>query len=184
MKTTPLTLARFVFILGLGFLSNPIFPWHASEALAESFNAKPGAWEMTYTGLSSGMMMPPEVLAKMPPEQRARIEQSMHARSATPGTHATKSCITKEDLDQNRIIKEEAEDEPGCTTKVLSKSSSKMVLERACPSPRAYTSRMAMEAKTPETLVASIDMDRAGSGKTHIDIKGRWLGTSCAGIAD
>lgn len=139
---------------------------------------------MTYTGLSSGMIMPPEVLAKMPPEQRARIEQSMQARSANPSTHATKSGITKEDLDQNRIIKEEEEDEPGCTTKVLSKSSSKMLLERSCPSPRAYTSRMAMEAKTPEALVARIDMDRAGSDKTHIDIKGRWFGTSCAGIAD
>ncbi len=184
MNRTTSTLGRFVFLLALGLLSNPILPWLTPEAHAESFNAKPGTWEMTYSGLSTGTMIPPEVLAKMPPEQRARIEQSMQARSGKPGTHTTKSCITKEDLDQNRIIKEEEEDEPGCTTKVLSRSSGKMVLERACPPPRASTSRMAMEAKTPETLVASIDMDRAGSGKVRIDIKGRWLGASCAGIAD
>lgn len=140
---------------------------------------------MTNTGLSTGTMIPPDVLAKMPPEQRARIEQSMPALSGKPGTHATKSCITKEDLDQNRIIKEEEEeDESGCATKVVSKSSSKMVLERSCPPPHASTSRLAMETKTSETLVASIDIDRVGSGKMHIDIKGRWLGASCAGIAD
>jgi hypothetical protein len=33
--------------------------------------------------------------------------------------------------------------------------------------------------------VASIDMVHAGaSGKVHIDLKGRWLGASCAGIKD
>ncbi len=184
MHRTTARFDRVLFALALGLLSSPILPWLTSEAQADSFNAKPGAWEMTFAGLATGTMIPPDVLAKMPPEQRARIEQSMQARSGKPGTHATKSCITKEDLDQNRILKEEAEDEPGCATKVISKSSSKMVLERSCPPPHASTSRMAMETTTPESIVASIDTDRAGSGNAHIDIKGRWLGASCAGIAD
>ena len=179
------TLARFVCLLALGLLTNLPLLWPTPKAQAESFNAKPGAWEMTFSGLSTGTMIPPDVLAKMPPEQRARIEQSMQARSGKPGSRSTKSCITKEDLDQNRIIKEEEdEDEPGCATKVVSKSPRKMVLERSCPSPRPSISRMTMEAKTPETLAATIDMDRAGSGTVHIDIQGRWLGTSCAGNAD
>ncbi len=41
-----------------------------------------------------------------------------------------------------------------------------------------------LEAKTPETIVGSIDLTRAGSGKVHVDIKGRWLGASCAEIKD
>lgn len=52
------------------------------------------------------------------------------------------------------------------------------------PAPRASTSQMTMEAKTPETIIGSIDMTRAGSGKVHVDIKGRWLGASCAEIKD
>ena len=177
-------LAQFVCLLALGLLTNLPLLWPTPKAQAESFNAKPGAWEMTFTGLSTGTMIPPDVLAKMPPEQRARIEQSMNTRSGKPATHSSKTCVTKEDLDQNRIIKEEDEDEPGCATKVVSKSSRKMILERSCPSPRPSTSRITMEAKTPETLAATIDMDRTGSGTVHIEIQGRWLGTSCAGIAD
>ena len=70
--------------------------------------------------------------------------------------------MTKEDLDQNRIIKgEEDEEQPECATKVLSKSPGKLVLERSCPPPRASVTHMTMEAQTPETIVASIDMERA-----------------------
>ena len=184
MNSTTSTLGRFTFALVLGLMASTILPGMAPETQADSFNAKPGAWEMTFTGVPTGMMIPPDALAKMPPEQRARLEQSMQARSGKANTHVHKSCITKEDLDQNRIIKEEDEDEPGCTTTVVSKSSSKLVLERSCPAPHATTSRMAMETKTPESIVASMDTERAGAGKVHIDIKGRWLGASCAGIAD
>ncbi len=89
------TLARFVCLLALGLLTNLPLLWPTPKAQAESFNAKPGAWEMTFSGLSTGTMIPPDVLAKMPPEQRARIEQSMQARSGKPGSRSTKSCITK-----------------------------------------------------------------------------------------
>ena len=159
----------------------------ATSAIAESFNAKPGAWEMSTTTLTSGLLIPPDMLAKMPPEQRAKFEQSMRARSEKPMTHTSKSCVTQEDLDQNRIIKEEEEKKEGglqCASKVISKSSSTLVIERTCPAPRASTAKMMMEAKTPESIVGTIDMTRAESGKVHVDIKGRWLGASCAGITD
>ena len=174
-----------VMLIILETVSDPLIPGMATPALADSFNAKPGAWEMSVTTLASGSLIPPDVLAKLPPEQRAKIEQSMQARSGKPMTHASKECVTQEDLDQNRMIKEEnEEDGPQCTTTVISKSSSKLVIERTCPAPRASTSQMAMEAKTPETIVGSIDMTRAGSGKVHVDIKGHWLGASCAEIKD
>jgi hypothetical protein len=44
---------------------------------------------------------------------------------------------------------------------------------------------MTIEAKTSENLVASIDMAQGGaSGKVHVDMKGHWLGASCAGIKE
>lgn len=110
---------------------------------------------MSLTTLTSGSLIPPDLLAKMPPEQRAKIEQSMQARSGKPMTHASEECVTQEDLDQDRMIKEENEKNgPQCMTKVISKSSSKLVIERTCPAPRASTSQMTMEAKTPESIVA------------------------------
>lgn len=98
-------------------------------------------------------------------------------------THASKECVTQQDLGHNCMIKEEREDGGlQCKTQVISKSSSKLVTERACPAPRASISQMAMEAKIHESIVGSIDMTGAGSGKVHVDIQGRWLSARCAEI--
>jgi Protein of unknown function (DUF3617) len=171
----------------LGLLPSSLVLTLPSDAVAESLNAKLGAWEITSTSTSSGTLIPPDVLATMPPERRAQIEASMKARSGKPQSFTTKECLTKEDLDLNRVIKEgEEEEEEGlqCTTKVISRSASKLVMERTCPAPRPSTSHSTFEAKTPESLTGNIDITRPGSGKVHVDIKGRWLGASCAGIED
>lgn len=153
------------------------------SALADSFNAKAGAWEMTTTTLTAGMPVPAEALAKMPPEQRARIEKAMQARAGRPGTHVTKSCVTKKDLDQDRVIK--SDDEGKCRKKIVSKSASKIVFEQTCAAPHASTSTVMIEARTPESIVASMDMVQGSAGgKVHVDIRGRWLGASCAGISE
>jgi hypothetical protein len=152
-------------------------------ALASSFNAKPGAWEITTTTLTQGMMIPAEALANMPPAQRARIENSMQARSGKPSTHVTKSCVTKADLDQDRVLK--SDDEEHCKKKIISKSASKIVYEQTCPAPDASRTTVKVEASTPESIAATMDMVQGGGdGKIHVDIKGRWLGASCAGIKD
>jgi len=151
------------------------------HALADSLNAKAGAWEMTTTTLSKGMPVPADSLAKMPPEQRAKIEKAIQARAGKLVTHVTKKCLTQADLDQDRVIK--SDDEGQCKRKIISKSASKIVLEQTCAAPRASTSTMMIEARTPENIVSSIDIVQGdASGKIHVDIKGRWLGTSCAGI--
>lgn len=185
MNSMTSTLGRCVYLLALGLLSNPALLWLTPEAQAESFNAKPGAWEMTFTTQSSGTLIPPDVLAAMPPEQRAKVEQSMQARSGKPKTHTVKTCLTKEDLDQHRIIKENEDgNEPGCKTTVVSKSSTKLVLERTCPSPHASTSHMTVEAQTTESLTGSMDTDRPRAGNVHLDFKSRWIGANCTGIAE
>ena len=133
-------------------------PVMAPCALADSFNLKTGAWKMTHTSVITGMLIPPDVLAKMPPERRAKLEQAMQARSGQSKIRTSKSCIIQRDLDQNRLIKEESEGEdPQCTTKVLSKSSRRLVIERACLAPHASPSQMTVEATTPETVMASIE---------------------------
>lgn len=156
------------------------------DAHAESFNVKPGAWEMTVTTITSGMKLSPELSAKMTPAQRAQMEQMMKAREGKPHTMTARSCITKDDLSQDRIIKEmEDEDEDTavqCKVKVLSKSSSKLVLDQLCPGPPSATTHFTVDAKTTESIVAIGDRSEAGSGKSHIDIKGKWLSASCDGI--
>lgn len=192
MLKMTVALTTFGIALAAGLALDLFIPALVPSAQADSFNAKLGLWEITTTSTSSGTLIPPDVLAKMKPEIRAQMEATMKSRAGKPRTHSTRECLTKEDLDQNLIIKqeeEEADDEAEvgdsqCKTTVVSKSSSKLILERACTGSHPSTSRSSFEAKNPEALVGSVDMVRPGSGKVHVDIKGRWLGTSCAGIED
>ena len=124
-------LSGAVILTVVGLIPNSFIPRMTSFALADSLNAKPGAWYISITTQTDGSLIPPDLLAKMPPEQRAKFEQSMQARSGKPMTHNSKECVTQEDLDQDRMLKEQQEDSDlQCTTRVVSKSSSKLVIER------------------------------------------------------
>src|SRR5579859_3291341 len=150
--------------------------------LAASFNVKPGAWQMSMSTLLVGNPLPPEALASMPPEKRAKVEEAMKARAGKPVTISHKACVSQEDLDQDRIIRSDRNDSQ-CTRKVLSKSATRLVMEQTCPEPHASTTQMTIEAKTPETLAANIVRVRGdGKGKVVADVKGFWLGPDCAGI--
>ena len=169
------------FALGLVPLQGPqlISP---PCVFADSFNVKTGAWELTFTSKTSGIMLPPEMLERMPPERRAKLEEAMKARSGQPKTRVKKGCITQKDLDQNNFIKAEGEGETACAVKVLSKSPTKLVMERICPAAESNY-KISIDVKTPENVEGTID-GSAGEGKMHTDLKGRWLGTSCEGIKD
>lgn len=173
---------------GVGLILVLCIPAVALDARAESLNVKPGVWEMTVIAVASGMKLSPETAANMPPAQRVQMEQMMKAREGKPHTMTVPSCVTKEDVLQDRIIKEmEDEDddaEVNCKIKVISKSSSKLVIDQICPGPPASTGHLTIEAKTPESLVATGDRNLKGSGKAHLDIKGKWLRASCEGIEE
>ena len=188
MRKAQKTLEYQLATLGVGLILGLCIPMLALDARAESLNVKPGAWEMTVTTVASGMKLSPETAANMTPAQRVQTEQMMNAREGKPHTMTVASCVTKEDVSQDRIIKEmEDEDddaEVNCKVKVISKSSSKLVIDQICPGPPASTGHLTIEAKTPESLVATGDRNLKGSGKTHMDIKGKWLRASCEGIEE
>lgn len=149
---------------------------------AESFDIKTGAWEVTTTTTIEGMLIPKEVLAKMPPEQRAKFEQQMKSRAAKPDTDTEHSCITKEELDRNEILKSE---NPQCTRNVISNSGRKLEVEETCPPPQATKTHFKLEAKSPENYVGTIDVVQRDGGKVHVDMTGRWLSAVCKkGIDD
>ena len=187
MHKTSGVIGQVLAVVGSGLILDLCTPEMAPSAPTESFNVKPGAWEMTVTTVASGMKLSQEMAAKMTPMQRAQMEQMMKAREGKPHTLAAPSCLTKEDVAHDRIIKEmEEEDEEAvaCKVKLLSKSSSKLVLDQICPGPPASTTHLTIEAKTTDRIVAIGDRDQQGSGKAHMEITGKWLGASCEGIEE
>ena len=153
---------------------------------ADTFNIKPGSWELTVTSVTSGMKLSPEMAAKLTPQQRTQMEQMLKARQGKPHTTTIHSCLTKNDIAQDRIIKEmEDEDDDGavhCKVTVISKSSSKLILDTKCPAPTASTTHFTIEAKTPDTIEATGEREQQGSGKSRMTIKGRWVGASCLDV--
>ena len=143
-------LASSVVMMVLGLTPGPIIPLMTSCALADSLIAKPGAWEVTTTTLMSGMPIPPDALAQMPPDKRARLEAAMQARAGKSTTHVHTSCVTQNDLDEDRLIKSDDEDQ--CTQKIIANSAIRRVIEKTCPAPHTSTSQMTMEVKTPRKL--------------------------------
>lgn len=148
---------------------------------ADSFNVKTGAWEITTTTTSTGSVLPAEALAKMPPEQRAKIEQAMQARSGKPTTRVDKHCVAQKDLDEDRLF--ESTNDSHCTRRVVTKSATRIVLEQTCAAPQASKATITIEAQSPDSFTTTVDMARTGGDwKMHLDSRGRWLGASCAGI--
>jgi hypothetical protein len=188
MNTNWRTLAHVITRAGILVTLNTLLLTPMLGAHAESFNIRPGAWDMTVTTVASGMKLSPELSARMTAAQRAQMEQMIKSREGKPHTMTAQSCITKEDLSQDRIIKEiEDEDEDTavqCKVKVLSKSSSKLVLDQLCPGPPSSTTHFTIEAETTKSIVAIGDRSETGSGKSHIDIKGNWLRASCDGLEE
>jgi hypothetical protein len=100
------------------------------------------------------------------------MEQMMKAREGKPHTTTLQSCLTKDDVSQDRIIKEmEDEDDDSevhCKVKVISKPSSRLVMDKMCPGPSPSTTHFTIEAKTTVSLVAIGDRNQQGSGTSHI----------------
>jgi hypothetical protein len=140
---------------------------------AQTFEAKPGAWENSVT--MSGLAIPPEVLAKMPPDRRAIVEQQMSANGGQ--TTVRKMCVTKDDMEKGFMQSPNS----SCTVETVSKTSTKLLMKTTCTAPVSSTGTMSWEAKSPESVVGNIDQETGGR-KVHINIVGKWLGASCEGI--
>jgi hypothetical protein len=97
-------------VVGLGLILDLCLLGIMPSAQAESLNLKPGAWETTGTTTSSGSKIPPHLADKFTPEQRAKMEETFKARDGKPMTTIEQSCITKEVLSHDRIIKDEDND--------------------------------------------------------------------------
>ncbi len=152
----------------------------AAPALAaQPFAARPGAWEMTITSTFSGDPLPPEALAKVPPEKREMVQKMIAERAGKPNTATRETCVTTEDLKRDSFLRNE---NFKCTNQVVSRSPTRIVTKQTCAGPPASTGTMTFEAKTPESVVGTIDHDR-DLGKVHVEIAGRWLSASCDGVS-
>ncbi len=106
-------------LLGLVLLLSAAV-WAADKI--QPLNVKTGLWETTRTTTTSGQMpIPPELLARLTPEQRAKMEERMKANSAEKTRASTsKSCMTKEKLEKAPF----SDEQKNCTRTIVRSTSS------------------------------------------------------------
>jgi hypothetical protein len=160
----------------------------AAHAGPITLNVRPGLWEMTVSGQSSGMPpIPAEVLARMTPEQRAKFQAAIAARMAGGDKpHVYKSCITQTTL-QRGFDTGESSAQRKCTQTVLSSSASAMDGREECTGGRARVSgHFHFTAPDPMTVNGAIEL-AINNGSHTMTMKqvihAKWVGTDCGQYA-
>jgi Protein of unknown function (DUF3617) len=145
---------------------------------------KPGLWEMTSDMQHNGAPpIPPEVLAKMTPEQRQKLEQAMQG-DAAPQHRVDQHCVTAEDI-KNGFDRMDQMSRGQCTRKVTTSSATVHEGTFTCTGQRKSSGSYRFEAKSPEQVVATWTMTMTGGGNTMTmknDMKGKWLAAECGDV--
>jgi len=165
-------------------LSSSAF-WAADKL--QPLDIKMGLWETSMTHSTAGMpqmpQIPPEALAKLTPEQRARMEEMMKNRTGAPGTTTMKSCITREKLEKNLAFRD---DRPQCTRTLVSSSSSGFEMKMHCGEKDSTSDgTFKLDVINSESVKGAFHMVVSGGDHSmNIDntFTGRYLGPACGDV--
>jgi hypothetical protein len=150
----------------------------------QPLDLKAGLWETTLTVQTSGVPpMSPEVLAKLTPEQRAKIEAKAKAAAGEgPKTTVKRSCL--EDRDVNKpFTLVFGGDGRGCKQTVAGSSATKREIRVECSNSSVKGSgTIQMEAIAPGNLKVTSQWSTT-DGKRTMKITStataKWLGPIC-----
>jgi hypothetical protein len=152
-------------------------------------NVKTGEWEYSVTMKMAGMpqmpqqmpQIPADQLAKLPPDQRAKIEAALKNAGNMAGGKPmiNRHCVKKDDLthfNPTGMAK-------SCKMTVTDSSGSKFEGKVVCDDPdNKTTSTVVAEALSPESMKFS--MVSSGTANGHpmnmtVNGTGKWLGEAC-----
>jgi hypothetical protein len=138
-------------------------------------NLKPGLWETTTVQERSGMpSIPPETLARMPPEQRARIEAMT---SSKPAATTTQSCRVEKDLKPFTDGGNQS-----CKQTIVTSTGTKQEVKMECDK---GTGTVTVEAKDSEHVNGLVTMHMGSNGRNmdmKITITAKWISSSCGDV--
>lgn len=155
--------------------SGPIIP----------LNVKTGSWQnQTTVSLSGSLGIPPDVAAKLTPEQRARYEAAMSAMgSEAPHQYTSKGCLTQQDLttDPYKSLNRN-NDKIQCTGAIVNSTSSDLELHETCTGEGEMDFHIKIHAVDSEHATGVGDGTVTVGGRTmksHYTMDMNWLGPTC-----
>lgn len=145
-------------------------------------NAKPGLWEVTTVTERSGMPpIPADALAKMPPEQRARIEAQFKGMS-TPQTTTKQSCFTQEDVAKGFGWNNT---EKSCRQTIVTATGSRQEVKWECEGQQKGSGSIKIEAPDTSHVNAQIDITMGSNGHVmnmKVSTSAKWLANACGDV--
>jgi Protein of unknown function (DUF3617) len=168
---------RTVALLVASVLSMPAL------AGAASLNLKPGLWEVHSTVKRSGTPpIPDSVIAKLTPEQKAKLDAALKAQASRPPTNSvTKTCITEEDL-KKPIPLDPGGRQKSCKSTLVKSSHTMQMIHVECTGQQNVTGDWKFEAIDPKSMIGTMDMKVSADTHTMtVDGKfqGKWIQASC-----
>jgi hypothetical protein len=151
-------------------------------------NVKTGLWQNTATTtITGGLGIPPEMMSRLTPEQRARYEAAMkHEANGTPRTRTTKSCLTQKKLNEDPFSDRKRADMK-CKETVINSTSSDLDIREQCEEESSNSDiHMKIHAIDSEHVVGNSEVTATMGGRTmHSTMKldFKWVGATCpAGV--
>jgi hypothetical protein len=147
-------------------------------------NIKLGLWEITASP-QGGMPTADEMLARLPPEQRAAMAAAMQAHAGMAAQpRAYKECMTPEKV--ARGFKAAEDTDTTCQRNVISSSASEMRIHMDCTKPQGnIATDMHFQMTGGDRMSGTLDIVRTMGGhsmKINIVMSGKWLGADCGNI--
>ena len=119
----------------------------------------------------------------MTPEQQARMEAAMKARSGHATTSTSKSCLTKEKLEKGATFGEERKE---CTHSVASSSRSKADIKFECThEDMKINGTIHYDVVDSENVKGTTEMTMSGNGRTmnsNSTFTSKWVSAACGDV--
>lgn len=168
----------------------------AVPALAGGYGIKPGLWETRMVkqivdgkDMSSQMAamasQMQQMMANMPPEQRAKIETMMKERGGPKmtGNGGVKICITPEQANSDRPF---VDHEGRCEPSKINRSGNHVAFEMRCTTNGNQITSKGESIIMGDVVTSSVDMTtKEGTGQTHLthhESEMKYLGSDCGDV--
>ena len=142
---------------------------------ADALDIKTGDWEVRQTTGITGVPIAKEVLDKLSPEEREKMEVSMRARADEGEQITSHRCVTQPILDKNDLA---GSAKANCTREVVTQTARFVEFEETCTAPEPSKTRVRLNATSVESYTASTNRTE-GNGTEYVAIRGRWIGPNC-----
>ncbi|HTB20178.1 MAG TPA: DUF3617 domain-containing protein [Bryobacteraceae bacterium] len=145
-------------------------------------DVKTGQWESTMTGQTSGQPpIPDELLKRLTPEQRVKLDEEMQSRGGHSSKTVSKSCLTKDKLDKPFNMGDE--NTKSCARSLVTSSGSKQEIHVDCSrNGIKSTGTVNLEAVDSENVKGSMQMTATSGGRTmnmNFTFSAKWIGPAC-----